>query len=57
MKQPKRKNVEVKTEWWAYHTLEVPADWKWDGTFDSLLEFDDLSPDTARLIDWEVDQH
>jgi hypothetical protein len=35
--------------------IEVPADWEWDGTLDSLLEFTDLSfANGGILMDWEV---
>lgn len=36
--------------------IEVPDDWEWDGTLQSLVEWDDLSASSPglELVDWEV---
>ena len=51
---PPDKEVTVSTTFRSTETIEVPADWKWDGSLDALLEFTDLDASTAELVDWDV---
>ena len=48
------KTVTVYAKFVSEETIEVPDDWEWDGTLDSILEFTDLPTTIVSLVDWDV---
>lgn len=60
----KTKFIKVVSRWEQTHTFEVPADYEPGdlSTLDGLMNYirqdvdgaDDIQPDTAELVDWEV---
>lgn len=50
----KVKEVTITFDVRGYETIEVPDDWTWDGTLESLLEFTDLEYRGQELLDLSV---
>jgi hypothetical protein len=48
------KDARIDTVWRGTEVIEVPDDWEWDGTLESLLEFTDVPADNVELVDWKV---
>jgi hypothetical protein len=48
------KEVTITFDVRGYEAIEVPNDWEWDGTLDSLLTFTDLKYNGQELLDLQV---
>lgn len=48
------REVDVRYTAEFYDTIEVPDDWEWDGSLDSLLDHTDLPYGDGTLLDWWV---
>lgn len=51
------KDATVYATFRSTEVIEVPDDWEWDGTLESILEFTDMPANIASLVDWEVYTH